>query len=180
MGATARERPADGRDGAGSFQAAIVSTSRADAMRQTRRPNSTMAAIGISRPSRRRGDQQRTELRIVAAPDHEDLVEILGLQLACDQRHVHQRCHESEPGRPVAGGRVEGDQGQERNHADLRKRGGCRGIDHGDGAGAESERRFRPMMEAVEQPDIGERQHRTRHREPEQDCGRRNIRSAAC
>ena len=65
---------AGGRDdGAGSHQAAIASTSPcADAMRQTRRPNNTIAATGISRPSAAAGDAKRQR----QAPDHLDHAEV--------------------------------------------------------------------------------------------------------
>src|SRR5262245_9740946 len=112
---------------------------------------------GNGEPEHQDDDQQRAELGIVAATDDEQLIEILGLQLARDQSHVHQRCHEREPGRAVTGRCVERGQCQQRHQAELRERRGSRGVDQGDGAGPEAEGGFRPVMQAVEQPNIGQR-----------------------
>ena len=100
---------------------------------------------------RHRPDQQRPKLGVLAAPDHEDVVEILGLQLRRHQREVHQRGHQREPGRAMAGRRIIRDQGEQRDHAELRERRRRRGVDEGDGARAEAEHRLGPLMQAVDQ-----------------------------
>jgi len=46
--------------------------------------------------------QQLNKFGIVAALNNNTFTEKLGLELARDQRQVHQRCHESEPRRTLA------------------------------------------------------------------------------
>ena len=128
-------------------------------------------AIGRMNPITTTADDQRPEFDVITALHRENLVEVLGLQRARDQRQIHQRGHQREPGRALALRRVERDQGEQRHHAQLLERRGGRRIDQRDRARAEAERRLGPLMQAVDQPDVGQRQDRARDRDPEQDFG---------
>ena len=83
-----------------------------------RLPKAMMPATGTMKPMVG-DDDERRELGMGAAANLEPIIEILGLELGRDQRHVHQRRHEREPGGAAACGRVDGDEGERRDHAEL-------------------------------------------------------------
>ena len=96
------------------------------------------------------------------AGDDEDLVQVLGAELAQREREIGEGGHHREIGGLEVGGRGVRDPGQHRDHRDLTERRFERGVDQRDEARVHYSAGVRggPLVQAVVHAEDGQRQHK--------------------